>query len=116
SVAVNPKTNMIYTNNGQCDSWAPSGGPDWIPQSISAINGTNNQVVAVVKLGGMSGSQPPQPIGVNPTTNKIYGLVSRDGFPYTGIYLEVINGTTIKELAVYLCLKITLMVAVTVLT
>src|SRR2546428_4807579 len=47
TVAVNPITNMIYANNAACMYWPIGSSPTWIPQTVSAINGTNNNVVAV---------------------------------------------------------------------
>ncbi|MGI0060249.1 MAG: YncE family protein, partial [Nitrosotalea sp.] len=88
-VAVNQKTNFIYTNNGACVSSPPSSVPTRIPQSVSVINGINNQVIAVVNLSGDAiDSQPPQSITVNPTTNMVYAMAGR------GSYVAVINGST----------------------
>ena len=92
TVAVNPITNMIYANNGAC-VYSNHIVPSWIPQTVSVINGTDNSVVAVVQVAATAQqTEPPKPIAVNPTTNKIYVL----GSPNQGYndFVSVINGTS----------------------
>ena len=85
-VALNPNSNLIYTDNQGCTHWS-YGGPGWSAQSVSVINGTNNNVIAQVAISHGSG-YPDDPIAVNPITNKIYALAN-------GAYeVVVINGST----------------------
>ena len=95
TIAVNPATNIVYTNNNACVYWPPSSAPAWIPQTVSVINGTNNKVIAVDTISRiMLSSEPPQPIAVNPTTKMIYALANVRTSQSTPSYVAVINGTT----------------------
>lgn len=57
SVAVNPKTNLLYA---ACQS----------PSSLKVIDGATNSVTATIPLN--LNFFPPEGIAVNPTTNRIY--------------------------------------------
>ena len=74
-VAINSHTNLIYADNQGCTHWS-YGGPGWSSQTVVVINGTTNNVIASVPIS--HGSDSPDPIAVNPITNKVYALANAE--------------------------------------